>query len=106
MEEYIGIQQKLLQGISVLVDDVQTELLQQVADLADVIRIGIEFELLILRESSSDRAASKKHDKYRCHFLLVHLRFSFHILIPVRVTKALASNAPEPARNARALGHL
>src|SRR5262245_53840663 len=64
MKEHIGIQHELRQGVRILVDNVLTELLQQVANFPDVIRIGIEFELPALRECLSDQAASKEHDEY------------------------------------------
>jgi len=64
MKEHIGMQHELRQGVRILVDNVLTELLQQVANFPDVIRVGIEFELLTLRECLSDQAASKEHDEY------------------------------------------
>src|SRR5215470_6070958 len=81
MKEHIGIQHELRQGVPISPDNVLTKLLHQVADFPNVIRIGIEFGLLALRECLSDQAASKKHDEYCSRFLFVHLRFSFHILI-------------------------
>src|SRR5215469_10327164 len=86
MKEHIGIQHELRQGVRILVDNVLTELLQQVANFPDVIRIGIEFELRALRERLSDQAASKAHDEYCARSLFAHLRFSFHILISVQTT--------------------
>src|SRR5205823_1539721 len=81
----LGLQDELRYGVPVLADNVLTKLLQQAADFPDVIRIGIEFGLLALRECLSDQAASKKHDQYCSRFLFVHLRFSFHLLNSVQI---------------------
>src|SRR5437016_6033487 len=86
MKEDIGVQHELRYCVAVLANNVLTELLQQVANFPDVIRIGIEFGLLALRECLSDQAASKEHDEYCARALFAHLRFSFHILISVQIT--------------------
>jgi hypothetical protein len=77
MKEHVGIQHELRYGVAVFANNVLTELLQQVADFLDVIGIGIEFELLALRECLSDQAASKEHDEYCVRSIFAHLRFSF-----------------------------
>src|SRR5262249_33473645 len=51
MKEHVGMQHELGQGVPIPADDVLTELLHQVADHRDVIRIGIELGRLCHRSS-------------------------------------------------------
>jgi len=89
MENHVGIQQELLQCVPIPVDDVQAEVLQQGADLGQVIRVGIELGPLILGEHRGDQAASEKYDDYCYRSLPVHLRSSSHVSVWIRITAAL-----------------
>lgn len=49
MKEHIGVQDKLRQGVPVLVNNVLTELLHHAANFREVIGIGFEFDVRGLR---------------------------------------------------------
>jgi hypothetical protein len=67
------------------VNNILTELLQHAANFREVIGIGFEFDLLALRQCLTSQGTRKERNEYYACFLfvhlIVHLAFSFHILI-------------------------
>src|SRR5581483_9951211 len=55
MKQHVGMQHELRQRVPILAEYVLTELLQQVANPGDVIRVGVELELLALRQGAFRR---------------------------------------------------
>ena len=66
-------------------NNILTELLQHAANFREVVGIRFEFDLLALRQCLTSQGTRKErnegYDRFLFVHLIVHLTFSFHILI-------------------------